>query len=426
MKTIDFDRLNLETDITMLHGIDTGNMKQVRTGGSIELHGRCPFGGIADNTGFWIYVDRHPMTWFCRHKGECVSCSGGGDAMQFIAVRDHLNRKTDAVKIAETIANETGIDLFTFAMSKAVPAAAPGSMGKQITRKTQPRTPTPPPVEWQRIVMPIVDHAAAALYENNQEAAAALEYLHNRGISDKEIRRHKIGYIPMVNKYFGYSVNLADGQRMYRKPAAGETFIRVPEGITIPTLIDGQLYRVKVRMMDHRAKEKAEADNQRDAAKAAAEGKPAPKPKTEHDCRYSHISGGRGTSLFNADAATDVHPRHDIIFCEGELDALLINSIMDYTDCGQLQAVTFGSATNKPAYETFYKWFRLPKRIIICFDNDKEGNTGAAALQQVIAEVSSRKEPAQIKTLPEPYKDFGEYYAAGGNIEQLLCEWFPY
>ena len=51
---------------------------------------------------------------------------------------------------------------------------------------------------------------------------------------------------------------------------------------------------------------------------------------------------------------------------------------------------------------------------------------GTGKVQQIIAEVCSKKEPAQIKTLLNGYKDFGEYYTAGGNIEKLLCEWFPY
>ncbi len=212
---------------------------------------------------------------------------------------------------------------------------------------------------------------------------------------------------------------------MFRKAAADEKFIFVPEGITIPTYIDGKLYRVKVRKLNRRAADKAISDNQRAAAKAAAEGKPVPSPVTEHDCRYSHISGGKGTALFNADAAADMHPRHDIVFVEGELDALLINSIMQPIECDQLQAVTFGSATEKPPFETYYRYFRTPGRIVIAYDNDNEGRAGAAYLQSQITNIATRETPPIIKTVPEGYKDFGEYYAAGGNVYDLVSSWFP-
>ena len=410
MNYYNFDELNAAADISILQRI-SNNPKTITSKGERELHDCCPFGGPADNTGFWIWLDRQPMEWSCRRKGECPGCPGRGDAMQFIAMREKLNRKQDAQRIAEILAAEIGATPSTPCNVSGTRAAA------TLQKKEAPRSLTPPPLQWQKVAGDIVNAAADMLHNPMiPDAVEALEYLHGRGITDKMIDRYRIGYIPIVEKYFSYPVNLADGKRMYRKAAAGETFIRVPEGITIPTYINGQLFRVKVRKLNRRAKDKALAEDVR---------KPDEAPHNEHDYRYSYISGGIGTALFNADAAADKQPRHDIIFVEGELDALLINSIAHDQEGDTLQAVTFGSANSKPPYEQYYRYFRTPERIVIAFDNDDSGKAGAAWLQSEIMNLKTRETPPIIATVPDGYKDFGEYYAAGGNVYELLCKWFP-
>ena len=437
MNYYDFNELNTAADISTLQRISS-NPRIVRTPNGNELHDCCPFTGEG-NDRFWIRTDDHPMTWFCRWKGSCPNCSGGGDAMQFIAMREHLDRKADAQKIAGILAAEIGITprkvskqaaaiLAAFSANPSTPCNVSGTDAAKPQKKEAPRTPTAPPKQWQWLAGTIVETAARTLRSfTNPEAVEALEYLHSRGITDKMIDRYKIGYIPTVQKYFGYYVDLVTGDKKFRQPKHedGESFIWVPEGITIPTYINGELYRVKVRKLNRRAAEKAISDTQRAAAKAAAEGKPTPSPVTEHDCRYSHISGGKGTALFNADAAADMHPRHDIIFVEGELDALLINSIVQPLEGDTLQAVTFGSATDKPPFETYYRYFRTPERIVIAYDNDDEGHAGAEYLKTQIMNIATRETPPIIETIPEGYKDFGEYYAAGGDIYDLVSKWFP-
>ena len=416
MDHYNFDELNAAADISILRGIP--ELKQTTPG---ELHGACPFGGTADHTGFWINVNRKPMTWACRRS--CPGCSSGGDAMQYIAMREHLNRKTDAQKIAGILAAEIGAAPSTFCNV----SGTPGTTTPPISSK--PRTLTAPPQQWQRIVKTIVENAARKLRDfSSAEAVEALDYLHERGITDKMIDRYKIGYIPTVQRYFGYYVDLATGDKKFRKAAAGETFIYVPEGITIPTYLSGDLYRVKVRKLNRRAADQALAKNMYEKCKAIATGNADPvKTWTEHDCRYSYISGAAGTdtALFNGDAAIDMHPLHDIVFVEGELDALLINSIMQPIECDQLQAVTFGSAGKNPPYEQYYRYFRTPARIVIAYDNDDAGREGAERLRSQIMNISTRETPPVIKHVPEGYKDFGEYYAAGGDIYKLVSSWFP-
>lgn len=400
-----FDDLNAAADITTLKGVPV-DLKPVRSTHGIELHGPCPFGGGCKTNGWWINQDEQPMTWSCRKKDTCPStCTAGGDAMQYIAMREGLNRKQDARKVAAILAAEIG----------AVPSAGPVPSGSFVRKqdKPKPRTPEQPSIEWQHTVMNLVDRAANDLYNGDPESQAALYYLHDRGLSDRVIRKHKLGYIPFQGKYFGYNVD-DNGMKAYRK-----TGVWCPEGITIPTFINGHLLRVKVRMME-----------QRTIAKAAAMDQREPNKKHDpHDYRYSLVTGtDKGkTSLFNADAAAMRKPSADIIFVEGELDALLINSLIFESDYSYIQAVTFGSKSIHPSYETYFRYFLMPSRIAIVYDNDDSGKEGADRLQSEIMKLKTRETPPVMSTIPEQYNDFGEWYEAEGKgpIMKYLWDLFP-
>lgn len=442
----DFDELNAAADITTLKGIPP----LIRTTAK-ELHGPCPFGGPADHTGFWINFKEVPMTWSCRRKGEsgCVpGCTGGGDAMQYIAIREHLNRKTSASEIhdiKQRIAEREHLDMEKDAQQinsirwnnpeyrteaeqiaailageiGAAPSAGPlysGSSSKREERQ-QARTPEQPAVEWQRVMIPLVDKFAEDLYNGSPESNAALYYLYDRGLTDLIIHKNKIGYVPFQDKYFGYKVDASTGNRVYKKDVPGYW---IPEGITIPTFIKGNLFRVKVRMME-----------QRTIAKAAAKDLREPNTKHDpHDYRYSNVTGTEGkggTALFNADAAAMTRPRADIVFVEGELDALLINSLIFESDYGYLQAVTFGSKSIHPPFETYYRYFRTPNRIAIVYDNDDSGREGAKLLQSEIMKLKTRETPPVKDEIPNQYKDFGDWYEAEGKgpIMKFLWNLFP-
>ena len=422
MAYYDFKEMNNNADISLLQGIPA-NMKTVKTRCGTELHGYCPFGGDADNDGFWIDIDRKPMTWRCRKQCGYNGCPGYGKALQFVAMREHLDlsQKEDQKKAGTILAKE--IRASPSLSCKVSTYTNPTNTGIIMPVENKPRTPQPPDSQWQNVVKKIIDRAGIELFGDHPEAKETLDYWHSRGIDDNTLKRHKIGFMPS-NKYFGYYVDLQTGQFMTRKPKDGEEFIRIPEGTTIPTFLNGDLYHVKVRKLDRRAKDKAIAEDQREPNKK----------HDEHNYRYSFISGADNITpaLFNGDKAIERYPCPDIIFVEGEADALLINSVMFPYDGYQLQAVTFGSASAKPSHETFYEYFLLPERIVIACDNDDAGKECNKWLFSEISKVRLQNDvPAPvIKTIPnlngKPCKDFGDYYEKGGNIYDLISNWLPY
>ena len=435
MAYYDFKELNLNADISSLHGLPA-NMRIVKTPRGTELHGACPFGGEADKDGFWVDLGRKPMTWRCRPRCGYNGCPGYGKAMQFVAMREHLdlNQKEDQKKTGEILANELHIlPLSHISSCNVVKNTAPTIVQtiKTANQEIPPRTPQAPREQWQRIVKQIVERASLELFSNEcPEAKETLDYWHSRGIDDETLKRYKIGWIPS-GIYFGYNSDLtitdaSNGLFTFESQwdndgNKNENIIRIPEGTTIPTFLNGDLFRVKVRKLNRRAKDKALVEDQRE-----------PNIKhDEHDYRYSVISGSDGTqeALFNGDEAIEMHPRPDIIFVEGEADALLINSVISRNDWDFWQAVTFGSSSARPSCETFFDYFVTPKRIVIAYDNDDAGREGALWLYSEISKVRSKNDAPIIKTIPrykgKPCKDFGEYYAEGGDIYSLISEWLP-
>ena len=422
MAYYDFKEMNNNADISLLQGIPA-NIKTIKTANGIELHGSCPFGGDADNDGFWIDFDRKPMTWRCRKQCRYNGCPGYGKAMQFIAMREHLdlNQKEDLKKVGNILAKEIGAS--PSLTCKVSVNNVLNNTGIILPNKPIPKTPQPPNKQWQNVVKKIIDRAATELFGNHPEAKETLDYWHSRGIDDNTLKRHKIGFIPS-NKFFGYFIDSHTGLFLDRKPQENEEFIRIPEGTTIPTFLNGDLYHVKVRKLDRRAKEKAHAEDLREPEKR----------HNEHNYRYSFISGANNITpaLFNGDKALERYPCPDIIFVEGEADALLINSIMFPYDGYQLQAVTFGSASVKPSHITFYEYFLMPERIVIACDNDDAGEKCNKWLYSEISKVRLENDTPVpvIKTIPDingkSCKDFGDYYAKGGNIYRLISDWLPY
>ena len=89
--------------------------------------------------------------------------------------------------------------------------------------------------------------------------------------------------------------------------------------------------------------------------------------------------------------------------------------------------MTFGSKSVHPPYETYYRYFRTPKRIAIVYDNDDGGKEGSKRLLSEIMKVSTREVPPVIATIPKQYKDFGDWYehTGKGGIIKYLWDLFP-
>lgn len=108
--------------------------------------------------------------------------------------------------------------------------------------------------------------------------------------------------------------------------------------------------------------------------------------------KYISLTGSR-VGIFNADA---LWTAHDVVICEGEIDAMLLCQV-GYNAVSS----TGGAGTWKPDWAKFFAGVRS---IVILYDNDDAGRDGALKVRSTLAR-------ARIATYPDGIKDAGELFA---------------
>ena len=242
----------------------------------------------------------------------------------------------------------------------------------QPMKEREAEHPEPPSEEWQEGAKRFVSQAVNNLWA--PVGQHVLRYLtETRKLTEKTLHKFSIGYNP---KPF-----YLNGEWM------------APAGITIPTFIGTDLFRVKVRRDD---------------------GKP----------KYQNYKGSVACCPFNE---YDLLHEVDVVIVEGEFDVM---TICQAGDCG---AVTFGSATTIPSAVTWREWLKCPERICICMDNDKYGDNGNDSLYAEICRLRNIRPVSEadvyIRHLSKPADkkkyDWNDFYVDGGDVTAKLDEFFP-
>ena len=343
----------------------------------------CPFCG--SGTGKHKTAAFHLFT---ETQFKCHSCGKSGDVFNLIMEIEHLT--------------------FTQALDRAHELyGSPDSMKPMLSRMvTRPKRetiirlePEKPSDEWQLSIMPIVKRAQTVIFED--AGISALDYLHSRGIDDQTIKDHGIGYIPPVKSDSwsvenGYSFTI-----LSPFPGDQRKRLAIPYGITFPYVMDGKLYKLETRRL--------------------------PEQVTDSIEKIGQVRGCR-PSLFNADDAACTNMRRDILFTEGVIDAMSINQAVGRWCNDEIKAVTFGAATNQGDPNEFYKWYVMPYRVIVGFDNDEAGRIQGAELTDKItrARLDAGRNEARIAFPPERYKDWNEFMIQEPHaVFEYVSDLFP-
>ena len=274
--------------------------KTANTNGG-ELHGACPFCGGRDRFAVWPNADK--PGWWCRQ------CGKHGDAIQFL--REHVG-----LSFAEACA-QVGRQLDAPKAAAPQPAVAPD--------------PCEPPSEAWRAA-----GAAFVFWAQNQLTAAnqdALDYVHNRGLTDKTIRTAGLGYNPAgrwsERAKWGLEPDKDGNDRLW-----------LPAGIVIPQYADGALWKIEIRQ------DKA----------------------TDADRRYKTVTGSANV-LAGADSIQAGKPA---ILVEGPIDWLAVAQA-----AGDLLGV--GRVGTTGAHRV--RWLAqlaLCSEVLVSLDADAAGDAGAA------------------------------------------------
>jgi DNA primase len=236
----------------------------------------------------------------------------------------------------------------------------------------------PPPVQWQRCALKVMDECCAQLNASSEKAKRVRDYLLRRGLKRETLLKWRVGYNPKSMEING---------------------LWVWAGITIPCFMGNDLWGIKIRLLpEHPFRCVACGEHLTQTG---------PCPKCGKKNKYRQVRGSE-PALFGAH--TLAH-RRAVFGCEGEFDAMLA-----YQE-GQLLGGVFTTTNgaNKDWRPEWNQYLLDAERIITLYDNDESGASGAGKLKTL--PLGGRVWASRV---PEG-KDVTDYHVRkGGNY---LFEW---
>jgi len=212
---------------------------------------------------------------------------------------------------------------------------------------------------------PVIDEVTGELVTRK---LSALDWLLSRGVSAQTMKIWKIGYIPAGPYGGGWR------EKAEKWGLKGEVFIA--QGILIPCIIGDDIWYLKIR-------------------------RPKMKPH-----KYSQVRGGKPALYL----AQSLEGQEAVIFCEGELDALLL-----WQEVGDLAGVvTLGSAAAEFSVANWGLYLIHTQRRYLAYDADQAGQAGSDKLAWL------RPQQLEIPQLKPGDKDLTDFHQSGGDLRSLV------
>lgn len=220
-------------------------LKKVSSTHGGEWHGPCPDCGGQDRFHVWPNENDGAGAYWCR------ACGKTGDNIQFLRDFEGMGYKEACAYLGIAVSDPSGNYSTSFNNSRrlggpaggpAVPAGTPPFQQPEF----KPERRLPPADLWQEKAAKFVKWAA----DNIQKHPDVLSWLAARGIDADTAAAYRLGWnvgedgkdIYRARKAWGLEEVLRDDGR----PKA----LWIPRGLVIPYIVDGVIYRIRIRRPD--------------------------------------------------------------------------------------------------------------------------------------------------------------------------------
>lgn len=313
------------TLLELLHRKTNGNYRKQGT----RYTGPCPSCGGSDSTNKFVIKDG-------ADTGHCFACGWNGDSVKFLREFEGLSCGAAHAQLGKKCDSTTCPKLATCKQGDGV---AP--------RRSHAATPAPPAPHrdtftaaaaqeplgiWQQHAEKLVTYAHEQLLTNSDQ----LDYLASRGLPLDYVRQHRLGWLGKDE----YRVRSAWGLPDEFKGDGTPKKLWFPQGIVIPTYIDGVIHRVRIRKY---------------------------KLTSKDDSRYYWVPGsGNDVVVINPTAQA-------FVIVEADLDGHLINHVAGDL-VGSIALGTCSAHPKEAAFQTLSN--SLAILVALDFDpgQDKQGN----------------------------------------------------
>lgn len=326
-----------------------------------RLQAKCPF-----------HSDKNPSFYYSWQEDwyRCYGCDERGDLCRLYGRLHNLDDKDGFREFARRYMG--GVEAKGKRGYETPPPPKPAVPPDRFT----PGDPPHAPDVWADRALKFADYAHDQIFDPAN--AAALDYLHGRGLTDETIRRFRLGWNP--KDYF--RPRQAWGLPAEKKPNGNWRHLRLAMGWVIPTIVDGRVWRLKIRQTPETLRNPDEA-------------------------KYLQVPGGSQRTWLLCPG------RRVFVLVETEFDALLV-----FQAAGDLVGVVpFGSASAKPDQAVF-PLLQKASLLINALDFDKAGGVNTGWWAKHFGHNHERCPP------PEG-KDLGDYVQAGGDLRAWILACLP-
>ena len=329
-------------DIARDLGLELRRVSSAKGG---EYSSSCPMCGGEDRFRIWPEQGEHGK-WWCRR------CDKKGDDIQLLRDAKGLSFPDACTEVGREVQRK----------KRAHRPALP----KEENLKWPVREVTYPVSEWKVKAEAFVGWTHRHLLKNKEE----LKWLRVRGITEKTVRRFKLGWNPEDIYRSRPSWGLPEIEDNKKKR------LWLPKGLVIPWNIDGKIHRLRVR-------------------------------RPEGDLRY-YVVPGSGMAPMVVVGET----KRACVVVESELDAILIAQ-----ETGDIiSVIALGNSSAHPD-KIAKNLLSLTDHIMVSLDFDEAG---------LKAWWQWKEQYLQAERWPVPEgKDPGEYFKAGGNIREWILIGLP-